>query len=106
MLPVRNVLSSLAGTMEFANKYMTPINLQYSYIHKMRAVEVSQRVSSQYASMMKFMDDFIKACDTMYWEDTAKEWLLVYFLPKFDPLYEMIKTMNVIKKEQLEIHFS
>ncbi len=99
VLPITNIFSQLDGVMEFAEKYMTPINLEYSYIHKMRAVEVSGRVKNQYASMMKFMDDFTKACDTMYWEDTAKEWLMVYFLPRFDPLYKMVKRMNEIREE-------
>jgi hexosaminidase len=90
ILPIENVLRSYKDTMEFADKYMSPLNLRYGYLHKMRALEVMSKLNFEYISMNAFKDNFIKACNEMYWEDTAKEWLLVYFIPQLDRVYDLM----------------
>lgn len=95
VLPIESVLKSMRTTMEFADKYMTPINLKYGYLHKMRAVEVMSKLNFEYMSMITFKNNFIKAASTMYWDDTAIEWLTVYFVPQLDRVYD---TMTRIKE--------
>lgn len=90
MLPLQSVLLTFKTDMEFAQKYVSPMNLKYAYLHKKRTQEVLERLRYTYASMLSFKDNFLRACETMYWPDVANEWLLVYFIPQFDELYNML----------------
>lgn len=95
MLPLESTLKTLKGDLENAKKYISPINSDYSYLHKKRTVEVMEKLNYNYLAMVTFKDRFISACNKMYWEDTAIEWLTVYFIPQLDELYNlMLKIKN------------
>lgn len=55
-----------------------------------RAEEVLDKLVYDYRQLVGFERRFIKACDKMYWNDTAIEWLQVYVRPHLDPLYDQI----------------
>lgn len=100
MLPLQSILHTLKADMEFAEKYVSPMNLEYAYLHRKRTSEVLERVRYTYTSMVDFKDRFIEACNAMFWPDVANEWLLVYFIPHFDPLYNMLeKVKNLSSKK-------
>jgi hypothetical protein len=99
ILPLKELMKNLEENLEFAQKYMSPISIKYNYAHKARAKEVMDRLQFTYSSMVRFKKNFIKACTNFYWEETIKEWLEVYFLPEFDSLYEYMKSIRIIMKE-------
>ena len=45
--------------------------------------------------MIDFKDKFSTAALQIYSNDTLAEWLEVYFLPHFDPIYEMYTKVNL-----------
>lgn len=94
ILNLKRVLESYERAMSFSKLYMTPLNLEYSYIHKKRATEVMEKLNYEYTSMINYKDRFIRACESMYWNDTAVEWLTVYFIPYLDNLYETMKKIK------------
>ena len=96
ILSIENVLRSLKETMEFADKYMTPINLQYAYLHKMRSIEVMNKLNFEYISLNTFKNNFIKAANTIYYDDTALEWLAVYFIPHLDKVFNMMEQIKAL----------
>ena len=62
VLPINNIIRNLKSNLEFADKYMTPLNLDYNYIHRARAVECLERLISDYyalKSLFKFHSLFI-----------------------------------------------
>lgn len=80
--------------MDFTALYMSPLSLNYNYIHKKRASECVMELSRAYNAMIQFQNKFVKACDNMYNNDTAVEWLEVYFTPQFDKLYSTLVTIK------------
>ena len=96
VLPINNLVKNLQYNMEFADKYMTPLNLDYNYLHKARAIEVLDRLKGDYYALTRFKKRFIEASQTIYWNDTIVEWLAVYLIPHLDPLYLKI---DKIKKQ-------
>ncbi|CAF0942961.1 unnamed protein product [Brachionus calyciflorus] len=99
MLPLQPILANYKADMEFAEKYVSPMNLMYAYLHKKRTSEVLDKLRYLYSSMSNFKDNFIKACDTMYWPDVANEWLLVYFIPQFDDLYNILSRVKNLSSQ-------
>lgn len=80
--------------MDFTALYMSPLSLNYNYIHKKRASECVMELSRAYNAMIQFQNKFVKACDNMYNNDTTVEWLEVYFTPQFDKLYSTLVTIK------------
>lgn len=94
VLQLDTILSNMENEMKFADLYMSPINMQYNYMHKKRSQEVKAKLSWIYSSMVQFKDKFIAACDKVFWSDTAIEWLSVYFFPKLDRVQLILETIN------------
>ncbi len=94
VLPINNIIRNLKSNLEFADKYMTPLNLDYNYIHRARAVECLERLISDYYALNKLRKKFIQVSQSIYWNDTIVEWLAVYVVPHLDPLYFKIKKIK------------
>lgn len=94
ILPINTLIKNANENMEFSRKYMTPINIGYNYLHKQRAHECLQKLSSDYYALTQFMNRFSLAARTLYTNDTVDEWLAVYVVPHLDPVYEMIKSIK------------
>ena len=73
-----------------AKKYVTPLNLEYNYLHKSRTREVMSRLNGDYYSMINFKNTFTIAAQSIYSNDTISEWLAVYLIPSLDPIYEIL----------------
>ena len=98
ILPMKIIFENLAENLEFARNYMSPISIKHNYAHKSRAKEVINKLKFTYNEMVKFKNNFIRACKNIYWEDTTNEWLEVYFMPEFSALYEYIKAIESVMK--------
>ncbi len=94
VLPLAGLVRGLAEDMDFARKYLTPIHLNYNYLHKQRAQECLQKLSGDYYQLVQFRSRFVNAARTMYTNETIDEWLAVYVEPHLDPVYEMIKSVK------------
>ena len=90
ILPIESMIDSTSKTIKFAEKYVSPINLENSYLHVKRTQEVMGRLIKQFNKLIVFKNNFLKAAETMYWEDTGNEWLRVYFIHHLDKVYDMI----------------
>jgi len=99
ILPLNDLIKNMQPNLEFASKYMTPLNLDYKYIHKQRALEVTEKLRYSYHSLINFKDQFIKACDTMYYPDTALEWLYVYLVPDLDKVYNILARIKELDSQ-------
>jgi hexosaminidase len=98
LLPLENTLK-LQDSVEFAKKYMTPLNLDYNYLHKMRSIEVLNRLTREYFMLNIHRNIFLHACQNMYFEETGKEWIAVYLAPYLDTVYElMMRIKNLTEK--------
>lgn len=82
--------------MKFSDMFMTPINIAYNFHHKRRSHEVEIKLKPVYSSMLDFKKKFADACESIYWNDTATEWLKVYLEPHLDKMY---KVLNAIHNE-------
>lgn len=76
--------------MDYTALYVSPLSLNYDYLHKKRASECVGKLSIAYQTMIQFQNRFIDACQLMYHNDTAVEWLEVYFTPQLDRLYSTL----------------
>jgi hexosaminidase len=85
---MKNVIQT---NLEFTSKYMTPLNLDYNYLHKQRAFEVTQKLEYSYEILINYKDKIIKVFDTMFYPETAVEWLYVYLVPDLDKVYNILK---------------
>jgi len=94
VISLEALLPNIKEHMEFAKKYMSPMNMQYNYIHKARADEVLPRIKSTYLSLNQLKNNFLNFGHKYYHEDTLNEWLLVYLVPYLDPIYEMILSIK------------
>ena len=90
ILPIVNLVKSAEESIEFVRKYMTPINVNYNYLHKQRAHECLQKLGGDYYALVQFKDRFTRAARTMYTNDTIDEWLAMYLVPYLDPVYVII----------------
>jgi hexosaminidase len=99
ILPLKMAIRSLATNMEFAEKYMSPMNLNYNYIHKARGQEVIDKLSYDYYSLYTIREKFISAAQEIYWNDTINEWLDVYLLPHLDKVYNLMSKIRQLMKE-------
>ena len=90
ILPIESIIDSTSKTMEFAEKYVSPISLENSYLHVKRTQEVMDRLIEQFDQLIAFKNNFLKAAETIYYEDTGNEWLRVYFIHHLDKIYDMI----------------
>ncbi len=99
ILPLGDLLKSVEPNLEFAKKYMTPLNLEYHYIHKQRALEVVDKLKWNYQALLSFKENFISACETMYYPDTAIEWLTVYLVPDLDKVYYILSKIKDLYAE-------
>lgn len=84
--------------MEFARKYASPINLKYSYLHKKRSQEVLSYLEPVLGSLTRYRNEFVKACDNVYFEETALEWLEVYFDSYYDEVKYIVDTIKSDKQ--------
>jgi DNA-binding transcriptional regulator/RsmH inhibitor MraZ len=50
-------------------------------------------------SLINFKDAFTKACETMFFDETAKEWLEVYLIPHLDKVYKMISSIKSLSSQ-------
>lgn len=91
VLPIKQIVKNAEENLDFARKYMTPINLNYNYLHKQRAHEVLQRLQGDYYALNQFKNKFYEAARAIYTNDTADEWLAVYLIPHLDNVYNMVK---------------
>lgn len=94
MLPLGELLKSIQPNIEFAQKYMQPLNLDNNHLHKQRALEVKDKLNYNYQSLINFKDKFIKACDSVYYPDTAVEWLTVYLVPDLDKVHYILSKIK------------
>lgn len=94
ILPIDGLIKSSTESMEYVSKYMTPININYNYLHKQRAHECLQRLNQDYYALLQFKTRFEQAGRTMYTNETVNEWLAVYLIPHLDPVYNMLKTIK------------
>ena len=99
ILTIKNLIKNLEPNLEFAKKYMTPLNLNYNYVHKARAYEVLEKLNYDYVALNRFKNRFIEAAQIVYRNDTIVEWLTVYLIPHLDPLYDLILKTKEIMKE-------
>ena len=99
VIPLSFLIKLLQTNMEFAEKYMTPLNLNYNYIHKQRAIESLEKIMYNYESLNGFRKTFIAASQSMYNNDTIVEWLTVYLIPHLDKVYDMIVKTKQGQKE-------
>lgn len=90
ILPINTIISRAKEDMDFSRKYMTPIHLNYNYLHKQRAHEVLEKLRSSYYNFIQFINHFKFAARTLYTNDTINEWLAVYVSTELDPIYDMI----------------
>ena len=97
MLPYGALLKVTRSNMEFAQKYVTNFHLVDGNLHKKRSREVVERLAGDYGMLNSFRKNFIAACETMFYEDTAPEWLTIYFLPTFDKIHDIL---TMIKKQE------
>ncbi len=94
VLPINTLIKNLQINLEFSDKYMTPLSLDYNYMHRARAAEVLERLNMDYYALNKFRKKFIQVSQSVYWNDTITEWLAVYLIPHLDPLYMKIKRIK------------
>lgn len=94
ILPINGVIKRAQEAMQFAQLYMTPIHLNYNYLHKQRAHECLGKLTGEYYELRQFMDRFKESARTMYSEDTINEWLMVYLTPHLDPVFDMITSIK------------
>ena len=99
ILELPNLFQRLKNDLEYANKYVTSLNLKYSYLHKKRTAEVFDNLHGRYMELNQFRKNFINACETMYTPDTALEWLTVYFVPQFDELFNMVNRIRELSSQ-------
>ena len=99
ILNLKSIQDNLKENLDFAKKYMTPVSLTYNYAHKARAREVVERLDYTYSSMRNFKKKFEEAATDLYWNETINEWLAVYFIPDFDSLYEYLKSIKNVMKQ-------
>jgi len=98
ILPVKDIIKQAQPEIQFAKLYMQSLNLESNFLHKKRAKEVKQRLSITYENMINFKKTFEQACATMYYNDTAIEWLTVYFVEELDKVYYIMKKINDLQK--------
>ena len=94
VLALEALIPAVNENIVFAKKYMSPMNMQYNYIHKARADEALPRLKSAYYSLNQLKNDFLSFGQKYYDNDTLNEWLLVYLVPHLDPVYEMISSIK------------
>lgn len=94
VLSLMNILPQVKKDYENAQKYMSPMNMKYNYIHKARADEILPQLELSYQNLIRIKDDFIQYGKELYWDETINEWLLVYLLPHIEPVYEIINTIK------------
>lgn len=99
VLPINNIIKNLQYNLEFADKYMTPLHLDYNYLHRARAVEVLDRLKTDYYALIRFKKRFSQAALKIYYNDTIDEWLAVYVMPHLDPLYMKIERIKKLLKK-------
>lgn len=99
VLNLKSVLDSYKQAMDFSALYMSPLSLNYNYIHKKRAIECLDKLYPAFQSMSQFRERFIRACDIMYRNETAVEWLEVYFTPQMDIIYSTISKIKNMSRE-------
>ncbi len=95
ILPINNIVKSAQESLEMAKKYVTPLNLEYNYLHKSRTREVVSRLNGDYYSMINFKNTFTIAAQSIYSNDTISEWLAVYLIPSLDPIYEILTKIEL-----------
>jgi hypothetical protein len=89
ILPLNYILFQLKTTFENVDKYSSPLNLDYSYFHKQRAVDLLKELKNSYISLNNFRKNFISSSEPIYNNDTINEWLLVYLAPYLDKVYDL-----------------
>lgn len=101
ILPLEATINTYKNDMDNIKKYISPMNYEYSYLHKKRTSEMMEKLNYNYMAMITFKNRFLSACESIFWEDTANEWLLVYFVPYLDELYNiMVKVKNASSQNE------
>lgn len=94
MLGLKSSLDTYQSAMDYTALYVSPLSLNFDYLHKKRAAECVEKLEYAFRSMVTYRNRFVSACDTMFNNDTAVEWLAVYFTPYLDKLHS---TLTAIK---------
>lgn len=99
ILKAELALRSYESAKEFFEKYMSPMNLDFAYIHKSRSMEVMQRLNPLYNEMVTAKNEIIRSMDSMYWSDTALEWLHVYFMPQLNRVHSIMGRIQQLSNQ-------
>lgn len=94
VISLQALIPTINDHLDYAKKYMSPMNMIYNYVHKARADEVLPRLKSAYYSLNQLKIDFLNYGQKYYHNETLNEWLLVYLVPHLDPIYEMILSIK------------
>ena len=89
-------------TVKEVSKWVTPMNLEYHYLHEQRSEDSMLKLRNVHRVLIEFRDSFIKAGQTLYTNETINEWLLVYFEPMMDPVVEMMSKIKENMKRGTE----
>ncbi len=94
VISLESLKPNLAKNLEYAQKYMSPMNSIYNYIHSLRYVEIMPQLIRDYNSLIKLKNDFFIYGKNYYHNETLNEWTLVYLVPHLDPIYNMIMSIR------------
>lgn len=90
VLGLKSIMEVYKSAMDYTALYVSPLSLNYDYLHKKRASECVEKLTFAYRQMLQYQTNFVDACGLMYNNETAVEWLEVYFTPQFDRLYSTL----------------
>jgi hexosaminidase len=91
VISLKPIVENLKEKMKFANKYMTPLHLNFHYLHKSRSMEVIEKLSNNYNDLLVYKNRFEMAASKVYMNDTINEWLMDYLIiPHLEPLYRLL----------------
>lgn len=92
------LLENVKNDLAFSELYLTPISFNYNYAHKKRLHEVRAKLAPHFQKLVDFKKNFITACDSMYHNETAIEWLRVYHEPYLDRVYTILRDTKAQSK--------
>jgi hexosaminidase len=99
ILPYNYMMNMVDDALEYANKFMSPMNLEYSYAYKMRLDEVLDKLINAFQELNVFKFNFIEASKNVYFNETVNEWLTVYIMPHMESSHTLIKKIKKISNQ-------
>lgn len=92
-----SAIRRIESDVQISQQFLTPVSLKYNYADRFRSDQIKGLLTPHYNYLLDLRQKFIAACEPMYHEDVAIEWLSVYVEPVVEKIYTILNTITQSK---------